>query len=339
MFSRRGLVSALIVVVVAAGIGVLTREKKPDDTSPTPQPPSSSEMRASGSVNSGDSPTNIEDERGTWRPEPVRTRISQRFELVPATLTRPAAVRILAPQRAPVGEILVHEGDAVEKGQVLIRLLGTGFEKSLAEAIKSGDAERKRTAEAALANLDVKAPEAGAVFRVMTSLGDLPINEWDPDAPGKTRPGPLLLLFDWRGIEVKGTAPPELADLFKPDLPVLIRFDPSGSRDGIGVVTASESSEDGSVRFTVKPSAPPPIVPDPDVPSGVLVPVGEQEILIVSNGAIRRSNGRDVVDVVPVSGKPVERVITRGISYDDGMVQILSGLDRYESVVVVLRPK
>lgn len=263
------------------------------------------------------------------RPEPVRARVSLRFERVAGRVSRPEPVAVTATVRAPVGELLVREGDVVEKGQILVRLLAAGWERERDEAEKAGDGERKRKAEDALSRLDVTAPEAGSVFRVDTSLGD-------PSFLGP-RAVPLVLLFDWRRLEVACRAPKDLADLAARDTHVVIRFGGVGDQDVAGIVTSSTTREDGSVDFVVVPAAPPPAIPEEDAGVAVLLPVGEREVLVVPRAALRRDNGRDVVDVVPVAGEPEMRVVTPGAAYEDGMVEILEGLGRFESILVPVK--
>jgi len=91
-------------------------------------------------------------------------------------------------------------------------------------------------------------------------------------------------------------------------------------------------AETASRTFSVKVTGPCP----PDVYTGMfgrlLIPLDEQEVLVVPKSAVRRVGQLELVDVV-TDGRRLRRAVKTGRNYGED-VEILAGLHEGESVVV-----
>jgi hypothetical protein len=224
-----------------------------------------------------------------------------------------------------VEEVLRREGEAVREGDVLVRLHGASWERELAEARKAGDAAREGKAKEALASLEVRAPEAGIVWRMHARRGEMPLTY-------RGEPLPLVELFDWTRLRFEGTAPAALAEILDGGAPVLVRH-------GKDVLTAARVASrgapgpDGSFAVVAVPTAPPGEAPEPDGPGEVHVATGVEEALAVPAGAVRTVDGRPCVHVVTVTGELVRTPVVLGLPLPDRRIAI-SGVDPLASVAV-----
>jgi len=306
-------VPAAVALLVGVGFAILGRNPVPPPPLPPTRPPPAPEP--------GEIPG------FTLRPEPVRTLRVPRFEAVPAAVTMPEPITVRSAVRAAIEELPAREGRAVKKGDLLARLLPESWRKARAEAEKAGNTERVKEADEALAGMEVRAPVDGIVYQVHARLGEFP-------PIGKDGPRPFVILFDWRALRFDGVVPSALAGLVLPGFPVLLASegDPHGS-PGF-VESLGEPREDGGVPVTARHIEPPPALPGDDGKGEILVPAGEQEVLVIPMIAVRSTSGRAIVQVVGVTRKVEQREVLLGRIFSEGRVEVRKGLTRFESILV-----
>jgi len=315
--NARILVFPLIVLLVGAGIGLWQgRESRPAAPAAA-VPPAGAGAHGGGA---GEAPGK------DWRLDLVRKATRPKTEGFPARVVMPEAIPVVpAVVQAPVEKVLVHEGDVVKKGDLLCTLLGATYERALAAAEKAGNAPEVERAKKNLASLEVRAPEAGIVYRVDARPGERPILR-------DGRPLPLVVLFDWRRLSYEGTAPASLADHLAAGAEVLVQ---SGKEFPVSatVEKSGPPAPDGGIPIRVRPAAPPSSVPDAAAGAEILVVVGRKEVLFVPRKALRTADGRTVVYVVSVTEELVPSPVVPGLSMPEGYVEV-SGVESGEGVAV-----
>ena len=196
-----------------------------------------------------------------------------------------------------------------------------------------GEVERiraqKKEAEAAVAQArimlsytEIRAPFSGVVIQKKVDVGDM------------ATPGLPLFV-------VETTSKPQLfayiPETFVPHMKVGQKMDvqiDSLHRTFPGEITEIEPKADPSTRTVlVKVS----LAPYPALVSGLfgklLVPRGTYRALVIPEKALREIGQLYLVDVLNREGYPERRFVTPG-EHHDGMVEILSGLEENEEVVV-----
>jgi hypothetical protein len=257
---------------------------------------------------------------------PVRVEMVPRVESFPARVRAPDATEIHTTLRnTPVEEVLVRRGQAVKKGDLLVKMNGASLERALEAAKKSGDAATEAKARDALANLEVRSPVDGVVHLVEASRGEIPI-------VAKKGPLPLLVLFDWTRLSFDGTAPGPVAGFLTDDAELFVNVG-TGRPARAMIVKRSAPAPDGSVAIEAVPLDPPPVAPASGTTVMLEVRTGQSEAFVVDRAAIREEGGRTVVDVVDAARRRTVRPVVVGGEAPSGRVAV-SGVDRLEQVAV-----
>ncbi len=199
----------------------------------------------------------------------------------------------------------------------------------LATLVRTSEAELQRSERAieeARVFIDyavIRAPYAGMVVEKQVQAGDTV-------SPGQT----LLTLYDPNQMQLVADVRESLAMKLKigQELPAKLE-----TLDHACMATVREvvpQADAGSRSFQVKVSGPCP----PGIYSGMfgrlMLPLGDEELLIVPQTAIRRVGQLTLVDVV-TDDVLVRRHVQLGRSIDGGNVEVLSGLSAGERVVVL----
>jgi RND family efflux transporter MFP subunit len=344
-------VVGLVVLVGVIGVlaGIFVKKIQPGRTS---------ESAAGESVPAGDTyvvreivKTYVEESVGTLKAS-SRTEISSRVQ---AVITRMA----------------VRAGDAVEAGDVLVELDRAAFERQLSQLKESlaaaeaaltqaadaharyaklhkskviADAEfeqavsafdqaqaKRNQAEEAVAESEIllsyaiiKAPKPGLIVDRLAEEGDL------------ARPGyPLLALYDPTSLRLEVPVSERLAARLKVGDKLEVYID---SIDRVFPAAVDEKVPQAlaaSRSFLVKVKLP----PSDDIFEGMFgrlrIPAGNRPHLCLHSAAIQRIGQLEFVDVVdPVDSSLKRRLIKTGRPGDADHVEVLSGLDVGEKVVL-----
>ncbi len=200
------------------------------------------------------------------------------------------------------------------------------YEKT-ATAVKSTEADLRRAQEVVnevqvtLEWATVRSPMDGTVIDKKVSAGDLV-------APGQM----LVTLFDPKRMQLVASVRESLAQRL--EVGQSIGVDIEGMRKKF-IGTISEivpEAQAASRAFQVKVTGPCP----PGVYSGMfarlLIPLDDEQVLVVPREAIRNVGQLELVDVVE-KGRASRRAIRTGRTFDD-TVEVLSGLRQGEQVAV-----
>lgn len=212
------------------------------------------------------------------------------------------------------------------------------YDKSVT-AVRSAEADLLRAQEAVnevQAMLDwatVRSPIDGTVIDKRVEAGDM------------VTPGQLLVtLFDPTRMQLVASVREALTQKLRPGQSIEVRLD-GLQKQCLGTVSEIvPEAQSASRAFQVKVTGPCPKGIYSGMFGRILIPVAEEQILVIPRSAVRRVGQLELVDVVH-DGKPVQRAIRTGRSFDevaaaDGMVleqqvEVLSGLRQGE---VVLTP-
>ncbi len=179
-----------------------------------------------------------------------------------------------------------------------------------------------REARAYLDYATIVSPMDGQVIDKHADAGDMV-------SPGQT----LVTLIDPKQMQLVANVRESLATRLRLSQPIPVRVD-ALDLDCVGSISEIVPESDVASRsFLVKVTGPCP----PGVHSGMfgrlLVPLGEQEVLVAPRAAIRRSGQLELVDVVE-GGRLHRRVVRRGREFGED-VEVLSGLRAGERVLVL----
>jgi multidrug efflux pump subunit AcrA (membrane-fusion protein) len=261
-----------------------------------------------------------------WHAQPVRPRTIPLFEKLVARWASAPPVAVRAEVRAPVKEVLVKPGAAVVAGQTLLRMNGEPWEKERAAAEKAGDAARVAKAAHVLANLEVRSPADGVVFEIVARLGDIPLTG--------EKALPVAILFDWKSLRLDADAPEALAAFLAPGTYLGATLGDATAFE-VEVASLGEPAPDGTRRLVVVPREPPTAAPDDAAATArILVPTGTRDVLAVPQSSVKRRGDRDFVRVVGVTGTLVETEVALGTVVGEGLVEVVRGVRRFESVAV-----
>ncbi len=196
-----------------------------------------------------------------------------------------------------------------------------------------GDVERiqaqKKEAEAAVAQAqvmlsytEIRAPFNGVVIQKKLDVGDMAI-------PGQ----PLFVVETASKPQLFAYIPETFVPRLKVGQRMNVQID-SLHKTFLGEIAEIEPKADPSTRTVlVKVN----LSPHPDLVSGLygklLVPYGTYRVLVIPEKALREIGQLSLVDVLNREGYPERRFVTTG-EHHDGMVEILSGLEEDEEVVV-----
>ena len=177
-------------------------------------------------------------------------------------------------------------------------------------------------AQVMLSYTDIRAPFSGLVIQKKVDVGDMA-------TPGQ----PLFVVETSSEPQLFAYIPETLVPHLKVGQRMDVRID-SLDKTFPGEIKKIEPKSDPSTRTVlVKVS----LSPFPDLVSGLygrlLVPRGTYRVLVIPEKALREIGQLYLVDVLNREGYPERRFVTPG-EHHDGMVEILSGLEENEEVVV-----
>lgn len=298
---------------------------------------------------------------------------AETIQLAPVTLPEWKAVygrveaRDRVPARARIGgtiiELLVAEGDSVEQGQILARVVDEkmGFQLSALESQREGVAAQLENARTELKrgeeltkqgvstvqrldalrtqvdvlNGQIAALDAQArVIRQSQAEGDVTapaagrVLDVPVSAGAVVMPGESVALLSGGGTFLRLAVPERhAAHLAEGDL---IQIEGAGEVGEGRLAKLYPLIENGRVVADVEVRG----LSDRFIDARVLVrlPVGERQALLVPHSAIVTRGGVDFVAVEGTEG-PVLRAVVPGLSQADGTVEILSGLEAGDRVL------
>jgi len=193
----------------------------------------------------------------------------------------------------------------------------------IAQANLDSAQKAKQEADVATSFATINAPVAGRVVERYAEPGDTA-------SPG----APLLAIYDPQSLRIEAPVRESLLSRVKVGDAIKVRLGDSTNVIEGKVGEIVPEAEAGSRTFLVKV----------DLPAGeniytgmfarILIPAGERSRLVVSNKAIETIGQLDFVNVVAQNGEVSRRLATLGASAGDGRVEVLSGLDKGERVVL-----
>jgi RND family efflux transporter MFP subunit len=194
-----------------------------------------------------------------------------------------------------------------------------------ATAVVARGEQSVREAEVLLEYATIRSPLTGTVIDKRVEAGDTA-------APGQV----LLTLYDPGKMQLVATVRESLAQRLKPGQQLPVRLESIDHECDAMISEIVPEAQAASRSFTVKVTGPCP----PGVYSGMfgrlMIPLEDEEILVVPEGAIQRVGQLTVVDVV-ADGHVQRRSIQLGRSLD-GQREVLSGLQAGEQVVIQPTP-
>jgi RND family efflux transporter MFP subunit len=305
---------------------------------------------------------------GGARVEPVRLIRIPATESAVGTIQAVHEISLASKLLARVMEVHVLAGQRVAKDEVLVRLDDADLKARLQQAqaavdhakaardqaqiefdringlLKEGNAAQiefdrasngLRSAEAALRQAEQARTEAATVldYSVVRSpidgtVIDKKVEEGDMVQPGQV----LLTLFDPTRMQLVASVRESLTHRLQVGQTIGVFVEALSKQCQGRVSEIVPEAESASRTFAVKVTGPCP----PGIYSGMfgrlLIPLGEQEVLVMPTGAVRRVGQLDMVEVA--EGSTVQRRAVRlGRSFGDD-VEVLSGLRPGEQVVM-----
>lgn len=310
-----------------------------------------------------------------WPTDEVREVAKDYFEESIGTLKAANRTVIASKILATVEEVTVNAGDQVEKGQLLARLSSDELQARLRQAEQAyaaADANRiaAETAYKRLAQLQKTNPGAVTQATIDESVARVRVTRADQSRlrqavteakvllsytqivarrdgrvvdrlaePGDTiGPGqPLLVVYDEKSLRLEAPVVEHLAIGLTVGQPLTVRID-ALNRTVSAVVDEKVPQADAPSRsFLVKVSLP----QSDDMYEGMfgrlLIPSGRRHHLCVASDAIRTIGQLQFVDVVRDDGTLERRLIKTGRPGEAGRVEVLSGVDAEETVVLCSR--
>ena len=301
----------------------------------------------------------------------VREIVKTYVEESVGTLKASSRTEISSRVQAVITRMAVRAGDAVEADDVLVELDRAALERQLSQLKQSEaateaaltqaadtrarytklhesqvitDAEfeqavstfnqaqaKRNQAQEAVAESEIllsytiiKAPKPGLIVDRLAEEGDL------------ARPGyPLLALYDPTSLRLEVPVSERLAARLKVGDELEVYIDSIERAFSATVDEKVPQALAASRSFLVKVKLP----PSEDIFEGMFgrlrIPAGDRPHLCLHNGAIQRIGQLEFVDVVdPDDGSPQRRLIKTGRPGDANHVEVLSGLDKGDLVVL-----
>lgn len=204
------------------------------------------------------------------------------------------------------------------------------YEK-MATAMKSAEADLRRANEnvnEARATLDwatVRAPMNGTVIDKDVEVGDLV-------SPGQK----LLTLFDPTRMQLVASVRESLARRLEVGQTIEVEIEGAGKRCLGTISEIVPEAQAASRAFQVKVTGPCPTGIYTGMFARMLMPLDEEDVLVVPRAAVREVGQLELVEIVE-RGRPSRRAVRTGRTYDKN-VEVLSGLRAGEAVVVSSEP-
>jgi len=200
------------------------------------------------------------------------------------------------------------------------------YEKT-ATALRSADAELRRAEEAVnelQAMLDwatIRSPLDGIVIDKKVDMGDM------------VTPGQILVtLFDPKRMQLVASVRESLAHRLQVGQDIDVQVDGLGKQCSGEISEIVPEAQSASRAFQVKVTGPCPTGVYTGMFGRILIPLEEEEILVIPRQAVRRVGQLELVQVME-EGKASRRAIRTGRTLDEA-VEVLSGLRPGEQVVV-----
>lgn len=297
-----------------------------------------------------------------------------RLRSVPRTESAVGSIRAVhetsigAKLLARVVEVDIKAGQAVQEGDVLIRLDDTNLKPQLQQAkaaLTRAEADyqqavndEKRFSELVTVNAISKQQYENAVTRVRTGEADLKRSqeavkeaeatlEWatirapiggviidkkvdvgDMVAPGQV----LATLFDPNRMQLVASVREALAHRLKVGQDIGVSVEGLGKQCHGTVSEVVPEAQAASRSFQVKVTGPCPTGIYTGMFGRLLIPLGDEQVLVIPRKAVRNVGQLELVEVL-VDGHPSRRAVRTGRDFGDD-VEILSGLREGEQVVV-----
>lgn len=200
------------------------------------------------------------------------------------------------------------------------------YEKNLT-ALRSADAELRRAQEAvkeAQAALDwatVRSPIDGTVIDKKVDSGDMV-------APGQV----LVTLFDPKRMQLVASVRESLAHRLQLGQSIGVKVEGVGKQCSGTVSEIVPEAATASRSFQVKVTGPCPTGVYTGMFGRILIPLKEEEILVIPRQAVQNVGQLELVDIVK-NGQMSRRAIRTGRMVDEN-VEVLSGLRVGEQVVI-----
>lgn len=196
---------------------------------------------------------------------------------------------------------------------------------ALQTATADGDRaqQARREAETILGYATIKSPMAGIVIDKQVEVGDTV-------TPGQT----LLKLYDPTRMQLVASVRESLTQRLAVGQDIGVRVDALAKTCTGQISEIVPEAESASRTFAVKVTGPCP----PGIYSGMfgrlLIPLDEQEVLVIPQEAVRHVGQLDLVTVLQAGGDAAQRAVRLGRTYGDD-VEVLAGLRAGEQVALV----
>jgi RND family efflux transporter MFP subunit len=270
-------------------------------------------------------------------------------------LARVIEVNVIAGQRVTKDEVLVRLDDAdlkarQQQAQAAVDNAKAAGDQARIEfdrveaLLKQGNAAQiefdrssntLRSAEAALRQAEQARNEAATIldYAVIRSPIDGTVIDKKVEVGDMVQPGRVLLtLYDPTRMQLVASVRESLTHQLKVGQTIDVFVEALAKQCQGRVSEIVPEAESASRTFAVKVTGPCP----PGIYTGMfgrlLIPLGEQEVLVVPSGAVRRIGQLEVVEVVE-EGVVQRRTVRLGRTFG-GAVEVLSGLRAGERVVM-----
>lgn len=308
------------------------------------------------------------------RLEPARVVRQPAIESAVGTVRPVYESQVAAKIMARVLEVNLRAGQPIKRGQVLVKLDDADLlaRRQQAQAVLAGaqatrdqtalevrrveklhevnaatqlELDRQRTAfktaEARVHQAEQSVREAQTLMEYATVVSpidgtviDKRVNVGDIATPGQV----LATMYDPTRMQLIASVRESLAQRLRPGQNIDVWIDAMGQTCTGTVSEIVPEAEAASRAFSVKVTGP----CHPGVYAGMfgrlLIPLDEEELLVVPRGAVRRVGQLDMVEVAEGEGEAAtlrRRAVTLGRPVEGGsMIEVLSGLSPGERVVV-----
>lgn len=168
----------------------------------------------------------------------------------------------------------------------------------------------------------VRAPFAGVVIERLAEVGDTV-------TPGM----PLVTMYDPTRMQLVASVRESLTVRLAVGSKVTAEIESLGLECEAEVIEIVPEASARSRSFQVKVAGPCPPGVYPGMFGRISIPLENARVLVIPASAVQRVGQLDLVDVVQ-GGSVVRRAIQTGRQFDDGTIEVLSGLREGEQVVI-----
>ncbi len=299
----------------------------------------------------------------------VRARVVPEFSEAVGTVRSRRTARVSPRIMGTILEVRVRQGDLVKQGDLLVRLDDREVRANLAamqaglvqaqarydraaaaylrysDLLKKGAAtpeqmeavtadykaakagvtqarEAVRAAEIVVGYAEIRAPLTGVVAEKLADPGDLAL-------PGR----PVLVIQDPGDLRLEADVREYLIPHLAVGVPVQVVFDaPISATFATKIEERAPEADPATRTFRVKAPLPPDSGARPGNFGRLRFRTGERTVVLVPSAAVRRIGQLETVRVVE-EGRVIDRHLRTGRDYD-GMVEVLSGLDAGDRVLL-----